>query len=196
MDWSVRGQLALWVEHHLQVYDLGNLAKQKQVRLWQEYDTGHLHSTQLTTLRWSPDGAWLAAGSSDGNVLCWQPATGKLRLRHWHENSLCSLVWSRSFLLLISAYARGPVTFWDVDRDIERGSWQAPYLRDLRTVSLPGSDLLAVASQSQIWVGKMGRPEPAYVLNGQTLAAGNPQGSLATLEESQDAQPRIHIYQL
>lgn len=72
----------------------------------------------------SPDGASLATGSSDGFVELWDPATGRARLdlryqaedRYMsHDAAVLALAFSRDGSLLASGDAKGAVKVWRVD---------------------------------------------------------------------------------
>jgi WD40 repeat protein len=98
---------------------LGEKAGDTSVRLW-EMATGrercrlagnhHL----VACLAFSPDGKFLALGSSDGTVRVWDPVLGKeLRSLEGHRGIVNSVAFSRDGKRLVSGSTDTTVLIWD-----------------------------------------------------------------------------------
>ena len=72
------------------------------------------HQDALTSLDFSPDGAWLAIGSLDGTVRLWDAAKGSLRSALRGHTGAVNAVGFAANGLLGSASDDGTVRFWDV----------------------------------------------------------------------------------
>ncbi len=141
-----------------------------------------MYCDQLTTLRWSPDGEWLAAGSNNGQIVCWQPYTARYLKQQPLKKNIRSMSWSPNGRILIVAFANKQVLFWNLQ--IGQIS-QAELPESPRMVSIsPQTGQIAVATEKMVfffehinvWV-------PTAIHPGQLYAAFSPDNKLATLDQ-------------
>ncbi len=195
LDWSQRGLFAAWLNQKLLVYDLSNIASQKRLpapayTLPLEDD---LHCDQLTTLRWSPNGEWLAAGSNNGQIVCWQPHTAQCVEQQPLKKNIRSLSWSPDGKMLVIAYANKQVLFWN----LQSGHiMQAELPEHPRMVSVsPQSGQAAIATEDTLFFFEhLGASTPTARHPGQLFAAFSVDNKLATLD--QDDGTELMILQL
>ncbi|HEU5370166.1 MAG TPA: serine/threonine-protein kinase [Ktedonobacterales bacterium] len=195
LDWSRRGLLAVWLNQKLLVYDLSNIASQKRLpapayTLPLEDD---LHCDQLTTLRWSPNGEWLAAGSNNGQIICWQPHTTQCIQQQPLKKNIRSISWSPDGRVLVVAFANKQVLFWS----LQTGHiTQAELPEHPRMVSISHqTGHIAIATEEMLFFFQhMGASTPAARHPGQLFAAFSADNKLATLD--QDDGTELVIWQL
>lgn len=73
------------------------------------------HEKTIEALAFSPDGAWLATGASDGSLSLWETGTGAPGPRlAGHPKSVRALAFSSDSRQLFSAGVEGGVKTWDV----------------------------------------------------------------------------------
>jgi FOG: WD40 repeat len=77
----------------------------------------NMYCDQLTTLRWSPNGEWLAAGSNNGQIVCWQPHTARYLKQQPLKKNIRSISWSPDGRILVVAFANKQVLFWNCKPD-------------------------------------------------------------------------------
>src|SRR5258708_35623797 len=113
MDWSQKVLVAIWLDQKLLVYDLSKISTQKHLPdpSFPLLLGDDMYCDQLTTLRWSPDGEWLAAGSNNGQIGCWQPSTARYVKQHPLKKNIRSISWSPDGRILIIAFANKQVLF-------------------------------------------------------------------------------------
>ncbi|GCE28026.1 hypothetical protein KDA_35100 [Dictyobacter alpinus] len=186
LDWSVRDQLAIWVDTELWIYHLP-LSRLQQVRVQapQHLSTGGMRCDNPGTLHWSPDGTQLAIGSSQGNIACW-PVGGKQAV--WQVASLGhkiqGLCWSRDGAQLVVATNDRRVLGWQVQERTELLRWEKlPSLIRMLTISRQGRITLA-SSEKRLLLGSPYDPAPTLSAPGQLMAAWSPvRDELATLDD-------------
>jgi WD40 repeat protein len=183
LDWSQRGLFAIWLEHKLLVYDLSKISTQKHLP-----DPSYtlplgddMSCDQLTTLRWSPNGEWLAAGSNNGQIVCWQPHTARYLQLHPLKKNIRSISWSPDGRILVVAFANKQVLFWN----LQTGQIsQAALPENPRMVSIsPQSGQIAIATEKTLFFFEhMNALVPTAMHPGQLYAAFSPDNKLATLD--------------
>jgi serine/threonine protein kinase len=184
LDWSPKGLFAIWLDHKLLVYDLSKISIQRHLPdLSYTFPLGDSMSCdQLTVLRWSPDGEWLAASSNNGQIVCWQPHTAKyLRLQPLKKN-IRSVNWSPNGKILIVAFANKQVLFWN----LQTGQIsQAALPENPRMVSVSTqTGQIAVATEKTLFFFEhIGALVPTATHPGQLFAAFSPDNKLATLDQ-------------
>jgi serine/threonine protein kinase len=195
LDWSQRGLFAIWLDRQLLVYDLSRISTQK--RLPDPSYTlslgDNMYCDQLTTLRWSPDGEWLAAGSNNGQIVCWQPHTGRYLRQQPLKKNIRSISWSLDGRILIVAFANKQVLFWD----LQTGQIsQAELPETPRMVSIsPQTGQIAIATEKTLFFFEhCNALVPAAMHPGQLYAAFSPDNKLATLD--QDDKNELIIWQV
>jgi serine/threonine protein kinase len=183
LDWSQRGLLAIWLDHKLLVYDLSNISNQKHLP-----DPSYtlplgdtMYCDQLTTLRWSPNGEWLAAGSNNGQIVCWHPPTGGFFQHQLLKKNIRSIHWSPDGRILVIAFANKQVLFWN----LQTGHiTQAALPESPRMVSIaPLTGHIAIATEKALFFFEhIGALAPTAIHPGQLFAAFSPDNKLATLD--------------
>jgi len=137
---------------------------------------------QLTALRWSPNGEWLAAGSNNGQIVCWQPLTARYLKRQPLKKNIRSINWSPDGRILIVAFANKQVLFWN----LQTGQIsQAALPENPRMVSVSAqTGQIAVATEKTLFFFEhTGALAPTAIHPGQLFAAFSPDNKLATLDQ-------------
>lgn len=192
LDWSRNGLLTLWLAHELLVYDLSRFSPQKPLPLPYKISLGEMLCDKFTTLRWSADGEWLAAGSNSGQIFCWHRRTATSLWRQPLAKSIYSLSWSADGKTLLAAFANKKVLCWQ--RQTEQMNW-AELPESPRVVSfIPQTTQFAVATESRLLFGQAGEPRPGSEHPGQQYLAWSSDRRLATLDPS--AENTLGIWQL
>jgi WD40 repeat protein len=186
LDWSSRGHLALWLERGLFVYDFSTPSAQIQLpHLYTNLSLNNgIRSDKRSTLRWSPDGTWLAAGASNGTVLCWNPHTPIRREHQPLSKSVNSVSWSPNGKIVVAAFVDKQVLFWN----LETGSiaWERlPEIPTMISIS-PRTAQLALAAVKLLFFGRIGDSAPTASHPGQQFVAWSPANKLATLDKDDD----------
>ena len=102
------------------------------------------------TLRWSPNGAWLAAGARDGAVKCWHGQTFTPHFQIPASNHLVySLAWSPDSTYLAIAFRDQRIQVWNVPEKRLVTSWlKISFVPRMLSISL--SNRLVVASNTNV----------------------------------------------
>lgn len=183
LDWSQKGFLALWVEHKLLVYDLADISTQKHLPdpSYTLSLVDNMSCDQLTTLRWSPNGDWLAAGSNNGQIICWQPHTARYLPLHPLKKNVRSISWSPDSRILVVAFANKQILFWNLHNGHIS---QAALPENPRMVSVsPQSGQIAIATEKTLlFFEHMNALAPTAMHSGQLHATFSPENKLATLD--------------
>jgi serine/threonine protein kinase len=183
LDWSQRGLFAIWLDHKLLVYDLSNISTQKHLPdpLYTFSLGDNMYCDQLTTLRWSPNGEWLAAGSNNGQIVCWQPQTARYFRQQPLKKNIRSISWSPDGKILVVAFATKQVLFWN----LQTGQIsQAALPESPRMVSIsPQSGQVAIATEKALFFFEhTGVLAPTAIHTGQLYVAFSSENKLATLD--------------
>lgn len=189
LDWSRQGQLAVWIEQQLLLYQLsdGSLRQQRPPAP-HAISTGAMRCGGPAVLRWSPGGALLAAGALNGEVLCWNPAYPS---DIWRISSpgqkVNALAWSPDGSILAVAYRDNRVVGWNTHTRERLLSWeQLPAMP--RALSISSARRITIAtSEQRLLSGLSSDAAPSAIAPGQLLAAWSPmRPELATLDEQHE----------
>ncbi len=177
LDWSRTERLALWLESELLVYDLSMLSAHGQLVSQHTFSL----SSRRTTLRWSPDGAWLAAGASNGKVICWSPQMSAKREQQPFTKSVYSMSWSPDSMILVAAFVNKQVMFWNLHTG-SRTVWESLPEKPTMVSISPQTAQLAIATEKMLFFGDIGDSAPTFCHPGQLHVAWSPTNKLATLD--------------
>ena len=190
LDWSNQGQLAVWVESRILLYTLPTqvtLSRFASIppRLVSEQ---RLFTGGPGTLRWSPDGLWLAAGTNDGTLQCWHRGSQRPSLQIPACGArIYSLAWSHDSTWLAIAFQDKRVELWNM-RDLRRArSWEKlPSIPRMLSFSSQ-EQVLTIATKRNLLFTRFSEAVPFAQYAGQTLIAWSPSGrQLATLDVEND----------
>jgi WD40 repeat protein len=194
-DWSQRGLFAIWLNHKLLVYDLSNISTEKS--LPEPAYMLHLGDTmfcdQLTTLRWSPDGEWLAAGSNNGQIVCWQPHTGRHFQQQPLKKNIRSISWSPLGRQLVIAFANKQVLFWNLQTEQVSQAWLPEHPR-MVSISHQTGQVAVATEETLFFFERFGALAPTTRHPSQLYAAFSTDNKLATLDH--DDGTELIIWQI
>jgi serine/threonine protein kinase len=189
LDWSVREQLAVWVEDQVRIYTLPSSALSRlRPPAPQLLSTGTLRCGNAGTLRWSPDGTLLALGASNGGVLCWNLAQ---QTPAWQVappgQKVTSLAWSPDSSLLTVAFRNNRIVGWNVHTRMQTFQWEKlPAMPRMLSISTERR-IGITSSEKRLLFGFPDEYEPSMVLPGELLLAWSPvRVELATLSERRE----------
>lgn len=189
LDWTISWRLAVWVESQVMVYTLPYALLIAQVPPSpQTITTGAMRCGNVGVLRWSPDGSLLAAGASNGGVLCWtigrQTSTWQVTAPGQKVNSLS---WSRDGSLLAVAFKNNCVVGWDIHTKEKALLWEKlPAMPRMLSVSAECRVVIA-SSEKRLLFGLPDESFPSAIYPGQLLASWSPTNlELATLDEQRE----------
>jgi len=187
MDWSRKGQFAVWVNTSIALYSLpSSVLVGRQVPTPRYLSTETARSGGTGVLCWSPDGAYLAAGASNGAVFCWD-----------HEDSLWQVVttgqkvnalaWSPDSSLLIYATRNSSVVAWNIETRSNSVVWQRlPAMPRTLSVAV-GQRIVIASSERRLLSGIANEAYPTATIPGQLLVACSPtRPEFATLDEQRE----------
>jgi serine/threonine protein kinase len=193
MDWSSKGQLAIWIseENSILLYDMSQAPKFSilpQYTLRME----DLECGGIGTLCWSPDGTLLAAGTSNGTLVCWQAGTYmKVWLKSLLKEQVFSLTWSPDSTYLAVSSGDRHITIWNVRNDHLVTEWKhLPMVPRMLSISRQGL-LVASSRQQYLYFREIGENSATSAAKhpGTWLAAWSPtRTELATLHPKDDTR--------
>jgi len=187
LDWSRTERLALRLESELLIYDLGTFSAHVQLPI--RYTVLSLDSTRRsrrTTLRWSPDGAWLAAEAKNGKVICWSPRMSQPWEHQPFTKEVSSISWSPDSTILVATSFDKQVMFWNVRTD-KTTIWKDLWEERLTMISIsPQTAQLAIATENMLLFGCIGDLAPTFSHPGQLHVAWSATNKLATLDGSDE----------
>jgi WD40 repeat protein len=194
-DWSQKGMFAIWLKHNLLVYDLSNISAEKLLPepayMLRLADT--MLCDQLTTLRWSPDGEWLAAGSNNGQIVCWNPRTGRFIEQQPVKKNIRSMSWSPMGRNLVIVFANKQVLFWNLQTKKASEAWLPEHPRMVSISQQTGQ--VAVATEEMLFFfERFGALAPTTRHPSQLYAAFSADNKLATLDP--DDRTKLSIWQI
>lgn len=183
LDWSSTGQLAVWFEAELFLYDVSALTPHTQIVPFHNIPLPTMYSHERTSLRWSPNGSSLAAGGSNGQVIIYDTQLAKVQPT---TKSVQSLSWSLDSTLLAVALTDKQVIIWDRQTGNIYPSWQyLPETPTMLSISAQ-ADLFAVSTNKALYLGNIKASAPTAMHTGQRLVAWSPTNKLATLDVNDD----------
>lgn len=189
LDWSAREQLALWIEDQIRIYTLpASTLSRLHPSAPQLLSTGTMRCGNAGTLRWSPDGTLLAAGASNGGVLCWNLAQ---QTPAWQVvtpgQKVTSLAWSPDGSLLVVAFRDNRIVGWNVHTRMQAFQWEKlPAMPRMLSISTERR-IGMTSSEKRLLFGFPDEHEPSMILPGQLLVAWSPvRVELATLSERRE----------
>jgi len=189
MDWSRKGQFAVWVNTSIVLYSLpSSVLVERQVPTPRYLSTETVRSGGTAVLRWSPDGVYLAAGASNGAMFCWDTE---------HENSLWqvtttgqkvnALAWSPDSSLLVCATRNSSVVAWNTETRSNSVAWhRLPAMPRTLSVSV-GQRIVIASGERRLLSGIANEAYPTATIPGQLLVACSPtRPEFATLDEQRE----------
>ncbi len=191
LDWSMQRQLAVWVEGRILIYTLPlRLPASFESFVPQTLTRPDLQGGSNSVLRWSPDGALLAAGTYKGMVVCWRAQTQTVQWQELASNALAySLAWSPDSTKLAVAFSNRRVVVWDVIKKQKVLDWkELPIVPRMLSISI--DQRLAIASNiGELLFGSLADPMPTATYAGQWLVAWSPtRPELATLDAQKEME--------
>jgi serine/threonine protein kinase len=189
LHWSAQDRLVIWTDNQILLYPITYAQlSSSQLAPAQRLDPGTMRSSNADVLRWSPDGAYLAAGGSNGDLKCWQPdRTDEV----WHiaalKQKINSIAWSSDSSLLLVALRNNQVVGWDVRTRQKALQWEKlPVMPRIISIAKSGRIVLA-SSAKHLLFGFPNENTPSATAAGQLLAAWSPtRRELATLDEKDE----------
>lgn len=191
VDWSREGQLAVWVESQLHLYDTPQpLSAASQPLVAKTLTLQNMRCGSSGSLRWSPDGALLAVGANNGAVICWHVMTQRLLWQTPASGHLVySLAWSPDSKSLAIAFRDKRVEVWDIYQNALQTRWMHLPLVP-RTLSISTKQRLVIASdKEELLFGQLSEAEPSARYPGHWLGVWSPVGTkLAMLDAERETE--------
>jgi len=188
MDWSRRGQLAVWTEATILLYSLSPALltnSQTPIPLRLSTNGGRCGGTGgIGILRWSPDGSQLLAGTSNGSLFCWDVPQDTLWQPMHAGQKVNSVVWSPDGTWFATALRNNEVRAWETRTHHQVMQWSnLPSMPRTLSISMEGRIVIA-SSEHMLLSGSLNELSPSATLPGQLLASWSPQDTeLVALDE-------------
>ncbi|TMC20267.1 MAG: hypothetical protein E6J34_13135 [Chloroflexi bacterium] len=187
LDWSRNNLFAIWLENELFIWDCATLSPHAQFppSLFSLPLSSNMRCDRRSTLRWSPDGTWLAAGANNGTVTCWRPPhLFTRREKQSFPKSIASLSWSPDSTTLAVAFANKQVMCWNLHTDSI--IWESLPERPTMLSISPQTAQLVAATGKGLYFSALGDAAPNACQAGQFHAAWSSTNKLATLDPHND----------
>lgn len=188
MDWSRRGQLALWTDTTLLLYSLTPAllaSHQPPVPLRLSTNGGRSGGTGgIGILRWSPDGSQLLAGTSNGSLYYWDVPQDTFWQPMHAGQKVNSIAWSPDGAWFAAALRNNEVVVWETRGRHQVTTWSnLPSMPRSLSISIEGR-LVIASSEHTLLSGTLNELSPSATLPGQLLASWSPQDTeLVALDE-------------
>lgn len=192
IDWSSKGQLACWVseQNNILLYTIPQVLAQ-DIPVQQTLHMSEFECGGLGTLRWSPGGKLLAAGTLDGAVICWRADTGAaVWQKPATQEQVYSLCWSPDGTNLIISSGDGQITMWNVRQNRMVAQWSnLPMVARMLSVNKQGL-LVAASRHPYLYFRTINVQDTGYIgkHSGKWFAAWSPTRSeFATLHSENES---------
>jgi serine/threonine protein kinase len=176
IDWSKNHQLAVWAENQILLYSLPlRFSAQIDLAISRTLSIPTMLCGNTGSLRWSPDGLWLAAGAKNGEFVCWN---GRTQTPHLAlpptDQMIYSLAWSLDSVYLTIAWKDNRVEVWHIPENRKITSWNdLPLVPRMLSVSNRGRVVIA-SSTYELLFGNLNDTDPTGIFGGHWLAAWSP----------------------
>jgi hypothetical protein len=191
LDWSSKGRLAVWISERdsILLYDIPQTFTQF-IPIQHALNIPGLTCGGIGTLRWSPDGRLLAAGTLNGALICWRADTYAIAWqRPATQEQIYSLSWSLDSSRLVVSTGDRQIAIWDVRQDYLIAQWDnLPMVPRMLSISNQGL-LMAASRHPYLYFRAINTHDLAYVGKhpGKWLAAWSPtRNEFATLHPEND----------
>ncbi len=198
LNWSCRGELAVWVNDHIHIYALPEQVSSVHEPLDPQYTV--MQQVQYggnSVLRWSPDGSLLAVGTKNGTLACWS-VDKRMMLPQWDVStpgqSIYSLAWTPDSTSLAIAFRDKRVAMWNVRAHRKLGEWSKLAIVPRQLSISQQGHISLVSNRARILFGYFDEPTPSAMSSGQWFAVWSPtRAEFATLDAEKDTA--LVIYQ-
>ncbi|MGZ8554215.1 MAG: WD40 repeat domain-containing protein [Chitinophagaceae bacterium] len=144
--WFVFLLLSLFI--YLGYYHLWHHSKQVNSNIYIPNKILNSHLSEIWTVKFSPDGNWLASGSVDSTIKVWNKENGKIILDIKQPNGITAIDFSPGGNLLASASYDSKVRLWKLPEGLlvkefigHTGTvWSASFSPDGKTIASCGED--------------------------------------------------------
>ncbi len=180
LDWSILGELGVWVDDQIQIFTFP--AQRASYTL----STQGMRSQSIGQLRWSPDGAWLAAGSrkkhEQGSLLYWSRES---KISRWLASSpgVEHMAWKPGSTQLAVIFRNRHIGIWDIATDQQLPA-PGPLPVTPHSISISRDDyLVAALLEDEIYIQQLTSPFATSKYPGHKIAVWSPTGpELAILD--------------
>lgn len=190
LAWSKRGQLAVWVNSRLLLYDM---SRPELLSTFPEpgkiVSLPDMLCSQIGTLQWSPGGSLLALGAKNGALVCWDADRQEI---HGYiapsKAPIQSLAWFPDNSRLAAGFRNRRIAVWDMARNSELHSWNIPTAIPWMLSISPQDLIVTIATQKNLLFGKPddGGQSLSTSVQGNLLASWSSAAELATLDKQDD----------
>lgn len=203
LDWSIHGHLAIWAENEeqLRIYTIPHLPALAQKPASTLVSTQHINCTDPGTLRWSPDGEFLAVAGKvgkDGAILLLNADTRAPYRQHPNlPGQIVNIAWSLDSSLLAIAFKNRRIAVLNIQTNKWQVEWNNLPLIP-RTISISPEKILVVASsQRYLLLGTLNdlSSKPITKHDGYLMAQWSTRkNELVTLDPTQDTHLKVYAF--